>query len=222
MYNDARGSGPFTTNPYLHLQWGLIALDWLYQRHFCFLPRIYCKKSASSIHAVPLAQLGVIKFVFLLDFPPPLFFHWTKISGLIRGGCSHLQSSTESTAESKQWRAAYKKRMRWLFWGVFFVVVFLLPTFIFVRVWNDRNEIQNGTSSDTDGTQAEGNLWPRWKRLTKDTTGGDKPDRDVMLTNFSISNAVTTGYTSVIYMNSGGVCSESQSHSVPLLMRLFL
>lgn len=78
MYNDARGSGPFTTNPYLHLQWRLIALDWLYQRHFCFLPRIYCKKSASSIHAVPLAQLGVIKFVFLLDFSPHSFFTGRK------------------------------------------------------------------------------------------------------------------------------------------------
>lgn len=63
--------GPFTTNPYLHPQLRLIALDWLYQRHFCFLPshleqpRIYWKTSPSSIYIEPLSQTGVIKFHFV-------------------------------------------------------------------------------------------------------------------------------------------------------------
>lgn len=121
MYNDARGSGAFTTSPYLHLQWRLIALDWLYQRHSCFLPRIHWKTSASSIHAAPFSQSAVIKCVFLVHFfHYSFFFHWMEILRLIPGGCSPLQNSTRSATGSKQWKETWKEGLR-LFWGVLFL-----------------------------------------------------------------------------------------------------
>lgn len=99
MYNDARGSGPFTTRPYLHLQWRLIALDWLDQSRSCFLPRIHWKK----LHFLDTSRAPVvIKFVFLVPFFKHVFFYWMRIPRLIPGRCSPPQSSTMGSSMEKE------------------------------------------------------------------------------------------------------------------------
>lgn len=74
--NDARDARHFTTNPHLHPQPRLIALDWLYQMRFCFLPshlehpRIYWKTPACSIYIEPLSEKALIKLHFRVFISP--------------------------------------------------------------------------------------------------------------------------------------------------------
>lgn len=148
MYNDARGSGPFTTSPYLQLQWRLIALDWLYQRHLCFLPGIHWKDSASSTHAVPFSQSAVIKFVFLAHF-----FHHSFFSIDWKSNFWSLEDVLLHRAQQKvQKEVNNGKQDRQRDWGFSEVCVFFF-FFTFVPVWN---EIQNGQFFDTAGTLVEG------------------------------------------------------------------
>lgn len=119
--------GPFfATSPYLHLQWRLIALDWLYQRHFCFLPGIHWRNSASSIHGAPSSQSAVIKFVFLSHFfHHSFFFFFIEWKSRVWSLEDVLHYRAQQKVQQEVNNGKQHRRRDWGFSEVLYIFLFL-------------------------------------------------------------------------------------------------